>query len=251
MAPNRRYELSTEFRTPFCSIETATVWRPSCAQGMSTAPRTRMNYCCRRSNDSRLKANRSPFASTPPSPSRRSTRRWKSVAWTTWSAFRPIGPGAGDRGHPVSAAGRALPQTLGALQEFPLSGGELVEGQKSCRQGGASPGRAIPARRIHCDEHELAESLVGAVLQQARHGRAVDQRGQAGDELDASVVSLFSGQRSAVATCSAGVQPGELVATARAASQDQDVVTDEFAAAADEDRRAAGQACPVLLAAAG
>ena len=34
-------------------------------------------------------ANRSPFAPTPPSPSPRSTRRWKTVAWTTRSAFRP------------------------------------------------------------------------------------------------------------------------------------------------------------------
>ena len=45
-----------------------------------------------------------------------------------------------------------------------------------CRQGRASPGRAVPARRIHRDEHDPAKPLGGAVLQQARHGRAVDQR---------------------------------------------------------------------------
>ena len=41
------------------------------------------------------------------------------------------------------------------------------------------------------------------------------------------------------------------LATAGTAAQDQELVADELAAAADEDRWAAGQACPLLLAAAG
>ena len=104
--------------------------------------------------------------------------------------------------------GRPSHKPLVRYKRFPLSGGELVESQKSCRQGGASPRRAIPARRLHCDEPELAESLAGAVLQQARHCRTVDQRGQAGDELDTAVLPSFPGQRSAAATQRAGLQPG-------------------------------------------
>ena len=76
--------------------------------------------------------------------------------------------GVGDRRHLVSAAGKALPEALGALQEFSLSGGELVAGEADRRQGRASPGRAVPAGRIHRDEHELAKPLGGTLLQQAR-----------------------------------------------------------------------------------
>ena len=47
-------------------------------------------------------------------------------------------PGVGDRRHLVSSTGKALPQALGALQEFSLSGRELVEGTTGCRQGRAS-----------------------------------------------------------------------------------------------------------------
>ena len=86
----------------------------------------------------------------------------------------------------VSAAGKALPEALGALQEFSLSGGELVAGEADRRQGRASPGRAVPAGRIHRDEHELAKPLGGALLQQARHGGAVDQGRQTGHALYAA-----------------------------------------------------------------
>ena len=61
----------------------------------------------------------------------------------------------------------------------------------------------------------------------------------------------FRANESATATERAGLQPGQLVAAAWAAAQDQELVADELATAADEDRRSAGQARPVLLAAAG
>ena len=79
-----------------------------------------------------------------------------------------------DRRHPVSSAGEARPQAASALQELSLSGGELEEAETSCRQGRAPPGRAVRARRFYRDEHELAKPLRGALLQQARDGRAVD-----------------------------------------------------------------------------
>ena len=46
-------------------------------------------------------------------------------------------------------------------------------------------------------------------------------------------------------------KPGQLVAAARTAEQDQELVADELATQVDEDRRSAGQARAVLLAAAG
>ena len=48
-----------------------------------------------------------------------------------------------------------------------------------------------------------------------------------------------------------GLQPGQPVATAWTATKDQELVADELAAAADEDRRSARQARPLLLVALG
>ena len=49
-------------------------------------------------------------------------------------------PLLGDRRHLVPSAGQAQRETAGALQEFPLSGGELVQAPTDRRQSGASPG---------------------------------------------------------------------------------------------------------------
>ena len=143
--------------------------------------------------------------------------------------------GVGDRRHLVSATGKALPQAAGALQEFSLSGGELVPTSAHRGQGRAPSGRAIPARRICRDQHELAEPLGRAVLQQARHGGAVDQRRQTGHALDPIVVSPLPSQRGTAATQRAGLQPGQPVATARATATNQKLVANEFAAQVDED----------------
>ena len=112
-------------------------------------------------------------------------------------------------------------------------------------------GELFPRVRLHRHEHDIAESLASAVLQQARHGRAVDQGRQTGHELDAAVMPSFSSERSSLATQRPGLQPRQPVAAAGTAAKDQELVADELAAAADEDRWAAGQACPLLLVAAG
>jgi Transposase DDE domain group 1 len=70
-------------------------------------------------------------------------------------------PGVEDRKHLVSSAGETQAQTVGALQEFSLSGGELVKASAGRRQGRASPRRVVPARRLRGDEHESAEPLAG------------------------------------------------------------------------------------------
>jgi hypothetical protein len=46
-------------------------------------------------------------------------------------------------------------------------------------EGGASCGGVVPASRIHRDQPDPAEPGGGAVLQQTRYGRTVDQGGQA------------------------------------------------------------------------
>ena len=68
-----------------------------------------------------------------------------------------------------------------------------VEGKASCRQGRASPGRTIPARRICRDEHELAEPLGRAVLQSSAAPEQEDR-----NALDPLVV--FPSQRGTAAT---------------------------------------------------
>ena len=87
--------------------------------------------------------------------------------------------------------------------------------------------------------------------QQARHGGAMDQGRQAGDPLDAVVVSTVPGERSAPATERTGLQPGQPLAQADPAAGDQALVADESPAAAGENRRPAGEARQILLAPAG
>ena len=95
------------------------------------------------------------------------------------------------------------------------------------------------------------EPLGRPVLQQARHGGAMDQGRQAGDPLDAVVVPSVPGERSAPATERNGLQPGQPLAQADPAAGDQALVADESPAAAGENRRPAGEARQILLAPAG
>ena len=64
-------------------------------------------------------------------------------------------------------------------------------------------------------------------------------------------MSPLPSQRGTATTQHAGLQPGQPVATAWTAEQDQELVVNEFAASADEDRRSARQARPLLLVALG
>ena len=81
--------------------------------------------------------------------------------------------------------------------------------------------------------------------------RAVDQGRQAGGEDDTAELSPIPVERGAsVAECDR-LQSGEPVAAAGAAEEDRQVVGDELATAAGENRRPAGEACPILLASVG
>jgi len=98
---------------------------------------------------------------------------------------------------------------------------------------------------------ELAEPGSGAVLQQARDSRTVDQGRQASDALDPAVVSSVPGQRSVLAVERIGLQPGEPVAAAGAAEEDRPLVADQLATAVGEDGRTVSEARALLLAAVG
>src|ERR1017187_657516 len=76
----------------------------------------------------------------------------------------------------------------------------------------------------------------------------MDQGGQAGGEDDPPLLSPFSLEPSAVGVEPAGLQLGEFVAAAGVTKANRELVADESAAAAGEDRRTAGQTCALLLA---
>ena len=112
-------------------------------------------------------------------------------------------------------------------------------------------GELFPRVGLHRDQPGDGQPGGGAVLQQARDGGAVDQGRQAGGEDDAAELPSVPVQRGAAVAERDRLQPGEPVAAAGAAEEDRELVADQLAAAAGEDGRPAGQARPVLLAAAG
>jgi hypothetical protein len=73
--------------------------------------------------------------------------------------------------------GTAELQAGGAVQEFSLSGSELDNGPAGGGEGRVPLGGVVPARRLHRDQSGGRQPGGGAVLQQARHGRTMDQRG--------------------------------------------------------------------------
>src|ERR1019366_4150655 len=101
--------------------------------------------------------------------------------------------------------------------------------------------------------HQLGDTQpeCGAFLQQARDGRAVDQRGKASGEDDATELSSFPPKPSATSAELAGLQPGQFVAAAGVAQANRELVAHEFTATAGEDGGTAGETCPLLLAAVG
>ncbi len=95
-------------------------------------------------------------------------------------------------------------------------------------------------------KEEVPESPVLVV-----HGGAVDQRRQEGGGDDALVLPSFPVERSTALAERDCLKPREPVAAAGAAEAEQQLVADELAAAAGEDRRAADQTRSQLLAALG
>ena len=125
------------------------------------------------------KASRSLCAPMPPLPSRRSTRLLEERG-ADYAIRIPANKSLELELEDIlfRSTGKALPQAAGALQEFSLSGGELVQNLETQSWPRSSTIRASYSRASdsYRDQHELAEPFGGAFLQQARHGGAVDQR---------------------------------------------------------------------------
>src|ERR1019366_2457478 len=130
-------------------------------------------------------------------------------------------------------------------------GGEWEEGAARGGESRVPLWRAVSSRGLHCDQPGNGQPGGGAVLQQARDCRAVDQGGQAGGKDDPAELPSVSVQRGAPMAEPDRLQPGQLVATAGAAEEDRELVADQLAAATGEDGRAVGEACPLLLVDAG
>jgi hypothetical protein len=110
---------------------------------------------------------------------------------------------------------------------------------------------SCPTYRVRCDEPNPAEPIVGAVLQQAGHGRAVDQGGQAGGKDDVAESPPVPVERGAAVAERDRIQLGQPVAAAGAIEGNRNVVVDQLAAATGEDRRPVGKSCLLLLAVVG
>jgi hypothetical protein len=72
---------------------------------------------------------------------------------------------------------------------FPLPGRQLDHGAIDRGESRTPRRRSVPARWLHRDESFAHQSRRRAVLQQAGHGRAMDQGGEASGTLHATVVS--------------------------------------------------------------
>jgi Transposase DDE domain group 1 len=82
------------------------------------------------------------------------------------------------------------------------------------------------------------------LLQPARHGRAVRQRGQGGDQMDPVIMPHLRRQRRPPPVARARLQPGQLHADAGDAQGGGAMVTDEPAGEADQDWREGRQPWP-------
>jgi hypothetical protein len=127
----------------------------------------------------------------------------------------------------------------------------LEDGAAGGSQGGVPLRGVVPEGGFYRHQSRNVESSRGAVLQPAQYGGAVDQGSQAGGEDDVVKLPPFPLKPGPAFAEPAGLQPGQSLAAAGAAEEDRPLVADEFAAAAGEDGRAAGQTRPLLLAATG
>ena len=97
--------------------------------------------------------------------------------------------------------------------------------------------RTISARPLHRDQHGAPGRECRRLLQEARRVRAMDQRGQGRDQMDAAVMPLFRCQRRPALAARPRLQSRQLPAHARDAGADRGMVADKLEGKADQDRR--------------
>ena len=156
----------------FCSTVMVIASLPSCVP--ACAQRRGLSYCCRRSSANRLRASRSPCGAMRPLPNRKFMRLRRNAEYSTPFAFRPTR--AWSWRSKTSCFGRreGPPGSLVRYKSFRYQAESWSKARRIVAKVELT--RASCSRgRIHRDEHELAKPLGGTLLQQARHGGAVDE----------------------------------------------------------------------------
>ena len=123
------------------------------------------------------------------------------------------------------------------LCQFHLISRKLEQAARADRQGRVASGRALSARRLHRHQPVAPGRAGRRLLQQARHMRAMDQRGQRSDQVDAAVVPLVRRQRRAAPASCARLHSRKFPTEPGDARTDQGLVADELEGEADQDRR--------------
>jgi hypothetical protein len=93
-----------------------------------------------------------------------------------------------------TASGKTELQAGGPVQELSLPADQLEEGAAGGGEGRVPLWGIIPPRRLYRHEPHWGEPRGGALLQQARHRRAMDKGRQASGEDDAAFVPPLSRQ---------------------------------------------------------
>ena len=203
-----------------CSMRRVIVWRPSCGPATYTAPRAG-------------KSSLLPEIE-------RQQQMGKEVAFRADAAFaKPeVYEALEERGVKYAIRipandnlerdiAELLPRPVGRPSQKPLVEykGFLYQAAswKTARRVVAKvehhPGELFPLSGVHCDQPDAAQPGGGALLQQARDCRAVDQGRQAGGEDDAVELSPVPVKRGAAVAERDRVQPREPVAAAGAAAE--------------------------------
>ena len=126
---------------------------------------------------------------------------------------------------PADSPGRSPAQeTHHLLSRLPVSGWKLGPPPRGGGEGGMALRRTLPSRRIHCHEPDGSTRGGRALLQPARHSRAMDQGRQVGPELDTPFLSPVRVQPGAAPSLRPGVQPGQFPAEASLAQGAQALV---------------------------
>src|SRR6266851_431381 len=112
-------------------------------------------------------------------------------------------------------------------------------------EGRVAPRRVVPARRLHRHQPGAAGRAHRRLLQPPRHLRAVHQRRQGRDQMDAAVVPFLCRQRGSPSASCSGVQPRQFHADPGDAEDRGAVVADQPAREAHQNRREGRQPRPL------
>ena len=106
-------------------------------------------------------------------------------------------------------------------------------------------GELVPARRFHRHQPQPPRPQRRALLQRSGNGRAVDQGGQVGAEVDAALVLALPRQRGSATALRPGLQPCQLPPPTGATASNQTLVVDDASREAHQDRGPNCPPCPV------